>query len=192
MAAKVDETVRLSQEAVEEGKCVVIGIQNTGEAGLTDESGAEGCSAASHILRSVIKHMEEYVGTDNMERLLERLEELQLPMNPLDDLIDRLGGPRRVAEMTGRKFRQGCEKNEWVIEKRTKGKDSEDAVNIQERKKFMAGKKLVAIISDAASTGISLQADRRVRNDRRRVHITLQLPWSADKAVQQLRGRHLP
>lgn len=39
------------------------------------------------------------------EDLLERAEALVLPKNPLDDLIERLGGPDAVAEMTGRQKR---------------------------------------------------------------------------------------
>lgn len=124
-------------------------------------------------------------------QILRVLEELPTPPSPLDALVDALGGPAGVAEMTGRSGRV-VRGPSGKFKYEARGGDSGDhSLNVAERKAFMDGRKHVAIISDAASTGVSLHAARgSPAAGRRRVHITLELAWSADKSIQQLGRSH--
>lgn len=127
----------------------------------------------------------------------------RLPANTLDELIDLLDGPHKVAEMTGRKGRIVSRTNQsnnnendtnqngnFVYETRNESDVPLELMNIVQKERFMNGEKLIAIISEAASSGISLQANRRYANQCRRVHITIELPWSADRAIQQFGRTH--
>ncbi|KAI3755989.1 hypothetical protein L1987_55800 [Smallanthus sonchifolius] len=141
---------------------------------------------ARHLyLAELLKRYE--AATERKSKILDIIRAFDLPNNPLDDIIDQLGGPSNVAEITGRRgmlVRASNGKGVTYQARNTKDITME-MVNMHEKQLFMDGKKLIAIISEAGSAGVSLQADRRVLNQKRRVHVTLELPWSADRAIQQ-------
>ncbi|KAH9640372.1 hypothetical protein HF086_003058 [Spodoptera exigua] len=98
------------------------------------------------------------------EELLSAIERLgrRLPPNTLDQLVDELGGTDNVAEMTGRKGRVvQTEDGQILYESRSEADVPLETLNLTEKQRFMDGQKDVAIISEAASSGISLQSDRR-------------------------------
>ena len=89
------------------------------------------------------------------EELLRKLEVLapHLPTNTLDELIEGLGGPRQVAEMTGRRGRVVSLPDGSVqYQLRSEGDVSIEMLNITEKQRFMDGHK-VGVVSSHVSEG---------------------------------------
>ncbi|MEW5313763.1 MAG: hypothetical protein WDW38_005303 [Sanguina aurantia] len=200
ISMKIPTVVAAAKQALAEGMCVVIGLQSTGEAASEAMNLQVGyvTGFVSPTRELLMQFVQSYFpvlkaqppgAVDNgivapsevipeciqmRDALLASISALTLPPNFLDLIIDQMGGTSKVTEMTGRKGRIVRDaRGHFLHELRAKGEG-----------------KLVAVISDAASTGISLHASLAAVNQRRRLHLTIELPWSADKAIQQLGRSH--
>lgn len=111
--------------------------------------------------------------------LLEKVADLDMPHNPLDAFVAHFG-VSNVAEISGRTHR--WEHGEYVRRK-LQGVPRRQ-LNEYETRLFQSGRKRVAVISGAGSTGISVHADLTGRNQQRRVFYAFQLSWSADQQMQ--------
>eukprot|EP00928_Gymnodinium_smaydae_P042415 TRINITY_DN28567_c1_g1_i1.p1 TRINITY_DN28567_c1_g1~~TRINITY_DN28567_c1_g1_i1.p1 ORF type:complete len:1389 (+),score=158.32 TRINITY_DN28567_c1_g1_i1:38-4204(+) len=132
------------------------------------------------------------------ESLRAQLRAIELPVHPIDELIDALGGPCKVAELSGRSSRLLRDVNgSWEIVPRLRDarfKHIPSSINNQEWGAFQSSTKRVAIITEAASTGISLHSDRKLVKighlPRPRTMIVAELGVSAEQTVQQLGRVH--
>ncbi|KAF4653247.1 hypothetical protein FOZ61_009123 [Perkinsus olseni] len=201
---KLPTAVKWANSALKAGKSVVFSIWTTMEsrmtaaaAGVDDGGGdkvdaglAEKLGPRTLLEYTIKKHLEEK-DASLCQFYLSQAAELQLPANPLDELIELMGGSSKVAELTGRTKRQEVDSSGRVRLVPRQTNYSGENINVLEQQAFQRGDKLVAVISEAASAGISLHADARAGSGtRQRVMITLELPWSAEKTVQQLGRVH--
>ncbi|KAF8692024.1 hypothetical protein HU200_039971 [Digitaria exilis] len=165
---------------------------------LTDDWSCYGCKEK---VENYFKERDAYLtelskrydaAMERKSKILDIIRSLDLPNNPLDDIIDQLGGPDNVAEITGRRgmLIRASNGKSVIYQSRNTKEVALEMINMHEKQQFMNGEKNIAIISEAGSAGVSLHADRRAKNQRRRVHITLELPWSADRAIQQFGRTH--
>ena len=123
--------------------------------------------------------------------LLEKLSDLVLPENPLDQIVNYFG-PEQVAEISGRRKRliRDPRSNEVRYVSRAPKGVPMNKVNIHENEQFQNGLKRIAIITAAGSTGISLHSSLNAINQQRRCQIVLELAWSAVLQMQSFGRTH--
>lgn len=211
VAAKVAKAVRLAKDAASNNEAVVLSLWTTNEAAITRAGIYDSFASGPELaFEQFLQHLPTSKGgkdiprvAEGHESLLKRVRDLKLPPNPLDALIDQLGGPSCVAEMSGRSQRSFKDPSTKEVKRQlrkargtgaARGAAGALSVNVAEQRAFQSGAKHFAVITEAASAGISLHSDRREvkggATPRRRHMICLELPWAADKAVQQLGRVH--
>lgn len=208
LSFKVDEIQRQVRRALRAGKCAVIGLQSTGETAVKRAMGSGTDATLERLVSPAAEAIEIMI--DTIERacdrstsvwssssvstfrqgVLSRLANIDLPPSAIDALIDYFGA--NVAEMTGRAKRllRKADGSGYRLVTRSERGVPVSGINLLERQRFQSGEKLIAILSDAGATGVSLHADTNEGSQRRRVHIVPEIGFCASKIVQQFGRTH--
>ena len=111
---------------------------------LSDDDDDDDADAAERRREETdkLRHVNYAEAIQRLERWFQAVNSLALPPNALDRLLNELGGPEMVAEMTGRRTRQIQRlvngKLKTVFEKR-EAAGALDQINIEERDHFQVG-----------------------------------------------------
>lgn len=170
---KVEHTKKLITDTlVDETMSVILNLQNTAES-YQDNNIGDILSSPLHIISNYLDTLknDDIIVPDTIH-IPDTLKSLE---NPLDSLVNYFGEDN-VSELTGRKHRFSS----------TSGKTKRTLTNNEDKDLFLTNKKRIAILSDASSTGISLHSTENIK----RVHIILELPWSAEQFIQQCGRSH--
>lgn len=159
-AFKADAAIALVEKHTAAGSSVVISLVSTGEASLRRHGDTP---------QPIGEDLLAQYGVNTVD---------DLPMNPLDKLVTHFG-EKRIAELTGRRVRPLRSGTQWRLHKTPNIHDEATA--------FRRGEKHIAVLSRAGGTGISLHD---VDDGRPRVHVILEIPWSAEDLLQQMGRTH--
>jgi hypothetical protein len=206
-AMKGRHVIRIIRESLEAGYAVIVAVQSTGEAATvrqtkratatsatatatsataTATSATATATSATAASTTAAESLATYARScrDMLEQngvsdkdLLE-----QIPLDLVDAIISEFGADS-VAEITGRVSR-------YVPGPDGVARFGRCPSNEEETEAFQRGVKNIAIISRAGSTGISLHASNTCGNQRPRIHVVAELPWSANDFVQQCGRSH--
>lgn len=160
---KVRHAICLIKQTLEKGDSVVIGVQNTGE---------------------VASKRDEYSNiSDKLKQYNIDVSDIDFQLNPIDSIIN-VFGEDDVVEISGRSSRLIIDNNGQMIRKSVPDINSEIAL-------FQSNSKRIAIVTRTGSSGISLHSENHISGEnRRRHHIILETPWSAESLMQQIGRTH--
>ena len=164
---KTHRAIQLAREYTARGASVVISCVNTGEAAIRHHANAHSPSE-----RRTLPRVGEHVISERGATID------RLPINPIDAVVDAFGVDQ-VAELTGRRKRVVRQGGRCVLANLPSIHDEVEA--------FQTGTKHVAVLSKAGGIGISLHD---AVDGRPRVHIVLEMPWSAEELLQQMGRTH--
>jgi hypothetical protein len=195
---KVSHTIETIEELLVQNYAVVVGLQSTGEAHISNHS-RDLPELPSTLRAELLSHVAKVLDPVIAAALRSLVDGLQLPPNTLDSIINHFH-VSNVSEITGR--RQRWERGadglyHLVTRKRSFGKRKRNSsgqsatLNLIEKARFQQNETSLCIISEAGATGISLHANKSLHVvPKKRAHIFLELPWSCDTFLQQSGRTH--